>query len=260
MIKFPTHNASVNRNFTAAASNTPLQTPAPQNPKQEEKNDSKKLWLGLSGLAIVGVAAVGIYRAKTKNIKPIVKDAVSQAAGLVQNMDAAAVSETVKPVRDVKFFEDIKGEASEKIKNILKNLQGDSEWKELRKIRKELLKVVKDPKAGEQADIAGEKVKLLNNMIVCKVYPSEEPLFKGCAMMDIHDAKQLVGMNFNTLEDFRKTEKSMQKYDFEMDLYEKFFFTTEKLSLKNVFSEYYERYAYAKDEIANIKAPVPEII
>lgn len=260
MISFPIHKASVNTYFMAVVSNTPSQTPVPSSPKQEEKNNSKKLWLGLSVLAVAGAAAVGIYRAKTKNIKPIVNNAVSQTADLVQNTDAAAVFEAVKPVRDVKFFEDIKGKASEKIKNILKNLQGDSEWKELRKTRKELLKIIDDSNAGEQADIAIQKVRLLNNMIVCKAHPSEEPLFKGCAMMDIPDAKQLVGMKFNTLEDFRKAEKSMQKYDFEMDLYEKFFFTTEKLSLKNIFSEDYERYAYAKDEIANIKAPVPDII
>lgn len=283
MMDFSINSASQNYKYLIKPQSTAVQTVLPQKPEAESEskkpNSGKKnkaaenVWIGLGALAVIGAASIMIYRAvKGKKSIPPVSENSNSAAGVIDNplkeIEELKTkiktdylnkkSEILKDFdssvdnKEVEKYKDMRKNASTAIKNKLKKLAEDSDWIELRKIRKKLVKFRSKEKYGEQYDIASKKIELINNVLICKIYPAEEEAFKGKFLMDLSDVSELVKRDFATFEDFQKEYSAKQKYEFELDFNEKFFYKNFKLTLTDLFPEDMKEYDFSKKKIAEL--------
>lgn len=224
-------------------------------------NETNKIFAGLGGLAVIGLSVVLISRSRKSTApKLIIK---SEDIGSVKNkikteyLDKKSkifedCKSTTVDEKEIKKYNDMKNEISSNIKSTLKNLQSNSEWVELRKIRKSLLKTLNADKKSSQHDVASKKIELVNNILICKLYPQEEQAFKDTTLMDISDAFEIIKTPFNSLEEFNSAFYAKQKYDFDFAENEKFFYKECNLTLKDLFPDDMKKYDYANEKIKEL--------
>ena len=267
-MNFPINSASENKKYLTVPSKTAVQNDIQKNPPpaaKKQNNNSTKIWAGLVALAVIGMASAAIYRARSnksetlnpvQDTKQIIKDLKVKIKTDYLNRKAEILNAHKKDSVDeneIKKYIDMKQEASDSIKTVLKNLQQDSEWQELRKIRKSLLKTLCSNKNGEQYNIASKKIELINNILTCKLHPEQIQAFKDNTLMDISDAAEIVRKPFNTIKEFEKEYAAKQKYEFDFNLDDKLFFTNSNLSLRDIFTEEMKKYDFAKEKISELK-------
>lgn len=270
MINFPINSASQNKKYFISpqknAENSMVSQHSMQENKKTDKNKTKnsgKIWVTLSAMAVAGCAFIGIYRAAKghKNVPPVVSEPVVNLLKLKEKIKKDYLSKKNEILKmsdlqtdngEIQKYRDIHKNVSTDIKNKLKRLAGDSDWTELRKIRKKLLKTLENEKSGEQHDIADKKIELLNNILICKIHPEEEEAFKGKVLMDLSDAVELIKKDFTSLSEFRKEYSARQKYEFDLDLNEKFFYTDFKLTLRDLFPDDMKEYDFSKEKIREL--------
>ena len=224
-------------------------------------NGMNNILAGLGGLAVIGMSVVLISRSR-KPIEPklIIK---SEDIGSVKNKIKTEYLDKKSKIfedcksnkvdeKEIEKYNDMKNEISSNIKSTLKILQSNSEWVELRKIRKSLLKTLNADKKSSQHDVASKKIELVNNILICKLYPQEEQAFKDITLMDISDAFEIIKTPFNSLEEFNSAFYAKQKYDFDFAENEKFFYKECNLTLKDLFPDDMKKYDYANEKIKEL--------
>ncbi len=271
MMNFPINSASQNKKYFITppknAVHPEVQKVSEQkivNPPKKKNNSSGKIWIGLSALAAAGAASLLFFRGSTtqKTVAPVARDIASEVKGLKAKIkenymnkksEILKNSDLTEDKNEIKKYRDTMNNAYLAVKNKIKKLAEDSDWIDLRKVRKRLLKTLDKEKHGEKRDIASKKIEILNNILICKIYPEEEEAFKGKILMDLSDAAELVKKDFATMEDFQKEYSSRQKYDFELDLNEKFFYKNFKLTWRDLFPEDMKEYDFAKEKIKDLQ-------
>ncbi len=266
-MNFSINPASDNKKYFISPQKRAEQTPMPKKDISETQMQqsvsigTNKILAGLGGLAVIGLSVVLIGRSKkkpkTKLINktddiPAVKNKIKTAylakkSKIVEDCKSNVVNE-----KEIQKYIDIKNEVSTNIKSTLKNLQSDSEWLELRKIRKSLLKTLNADEKSNQHNVASKKIELVNNILICKLYPQEEQAFKDTTLMDISDALDIIKTPFNSLEEFNNAFYAKQKYDFDFAENEKFFYKECNLTLRDLFPDDMKRYDYANNKIKEL--------
>lgn len=269
MMNFPINSASQNRKYFISPQTTAVKYDVTQKNDTKKNNISGKTktstagWVGLSALAVIGAASVLISRAvKGKNtVPPVASEPVVKLSELKAKIKAdyqdkkneiLNTSDLNINNEEIQKYRERFASASTSVKNKLKKLAEDSDWTDLRKIRKNLLQTLEVEKHGEKHDIAEKKFELLNNVLICKINPEEEEAFRGKFLMDISDAAELIKKDFTTFSDFQKEYLNKQKYEFDFDLNEKFFYKIFKLTLRDLFPEDMKEYDLSKEKIREL--------
>ena len=266
-----------------------------ENDKKLNNDKTKKLLLGLGGLAVIGTTSVLIYNKmkKGKGVKnsslesplnKIKKTAKTEYQKLKEDILAdfnENISDDLKVREGVTFnsskdledfkdalktgddfsiekYEKMRDDSYSAVKNKLIELQGDNEWLELRKQRKALLKNA--DAQDDQGTIEREKISIINDLMALKVDNSREHVFKNRNMMDVNDAYSIVRRDFGTLEEFNTEKAKVTKYDFGYDMGEGFFAGYKKLKVNDLFEEEQETYDFAQDNLNKIKNIFDEVI
>ena len=270
MIDFPINSASQNHRYFISPPKSAEQSSVSKNSVAENKDADKhkvqitgKIWIGLGALAAAGIASIGIYRAAKgrQNIPPAVSDTTINLLELKAKIKTDYLNKKNEILKTFNFdadndeiqkYRNTLNNVSGSVKNKLQNLSVDSDWLELRKIRKKLLKTLKNEKNSELHDIADKKIELLNNVLISKIHPEEEESFKSRFLMDLSDAAELIKKDFTTFEEFKKMYSEKQKYEFELDFNEKLFFKNSELTLRDLFPEEMKEYDFAKAKIREL--------
>ena len=95
------------------------------------------------------------------------------------------------------------------IKDKIRNLSTDSEWKELRKLRKQFMKTMQNSSAGEQRRIASEKITFINDLLITKVYPQDAAKYNLYGITE-KQALELVRKEFNSYKEFTEYYDSIK--------------------------------------------------
>ena len=129
-------------------------------------------------------------------------------------------------------------ENSKIIKQKIKELSTDTEWKDLRKLRKQFIKIMQTPSAGEQRQIASEKITFINDLLITKVYPQDSAKYNLYGITE-QQAMELVKKDFKTYEEFTNYYDSIKNNDipFHFEEIGNRFFHNGTLSLADVFPE-----------------------
>lgn len=278
-----------------AASLPAVENPAPAAKKEKFiKDDKTKMLLaGLGGLAVIGAGAVLVYnrlkkgkasgtqsspldaaknkaRDEFKKLKESMLDEFNENLPDELKVRTGVTFKSSKELEDfkealktgddfsVEKYETMRAETSAKVKAQLQKLEGDSEWQELRKMRKALIK-----SADTQDDagkIAREKISIINDLMSYKVDPSREQVFKNRNMMDVSDGFALVRRDFVSADEFYAKKEKVTKYDFDFDIGEGFFAGHKPLTINDLFEDEQDTYNFAKDNLKKIETICAEVI
>lgn len=265
---FPINSASENKKYFINPQKTAEHTPMLEREFVENKKNksvldgTKKILAGLSGLGVIGLSIVLISKSKKNSVtKKLTNetDGISEIKNKIKNDYLTKKSKIIEDCKsnvvdekEIQKYNDMKNEVSGKIKSTIKGLQSDSEWIELRKIRKSLLKTLNTDKKTSQHDVASKKIELANNILICKIYPEEEQAFKDTTLMDISDAFEVIKTPFSSLNEFNTAFYAKQKYDFDFAENEKFFYKECNLTLKDLFPDDMKKYDYANEKIKEL--------
>lgn len=268
IMNFPINSASENKKYFINPQKTAEHTSMPKQDLVENKknksvpNGTKKIIAGLGGLGVIGLSIVLISKSKKNSVTKKLVNETDGISGIKNKIKNAYLTKKSKIIEDCKSnvvdekeiqkYNDMKNEVSAKIKSTLKDLQADSEWVELRKIRKSLLKTLNSDKKSSQHDVASKKIELVNNILICKLYPEEEQAFKDTTLMDISNAIEVIKTPFNSLNEFNTAFYAKQKYDFDFAENEKFFYKECNLTLKDLFPDDMKKYDYANEKIKEL--------
>lgn len=123
------------------------------------------------------------------------------------------------------------------IKEKLKTLGQDPDFMELRNRRKSLIKVVKTSKSEDEIKIANNKIYIINDLIINKVYPEEAATFIDLYGIEESQIRKLVDENFAKFDDFIARYDSMKTVgeDFNYDVITHRFHHKNKLRFIDVF-------------------------
>lgn len=235
-MNFPINSASENKKYSINPQKTAEHTSMPKQDLGENKknksvhNGTNKILAGLSGLGVIGLSIVLISKSKKNSVtKKLVNqtDGISGIKNKIKNDYLTKKSKVIEDCKsnvvdekEIQKYNKMKNEVSAKIKSTLKDLQPDSEWVELRKIRKSLLKTLNTDKKTSQHDVASKKIELANN--IC------------------------------SLNEFNTAFYAKQKYDFDFAENEKFFYKECNLTLKDLFPDDMKKYDYANEKIKEL--------
>jgi len=124
------------------------------------------------------------------------------------------------------------------IRNKLAALMPDSDWQELKKLRKHFIKTMRTDKDVEQRKIAGEKLILVNDLLINKVYPETIDKYNLYGITN-QQAFEIVKKDFKTYDDFTEYYDSIKNMDipFNFEELDKRFSHNGTLSLKDIFPE-----------------------
>jgi hypothetical protein len=103
------------------------------------------------------------------------------------------------------------------IRKKMQALSNFPEFKELRKIRKALVKTVAESKSLDEIKIANQKIILVNDLLINRAYPKEAVKYER--IYGISDAKAfaLVRKNYSTFEEFMNEFRACQNKDLPFD-------------------------------------------
>ncbi len=258
------------------------------------KDDKTKMLLaGLGGLAVIGAGAVLVYnrlkkgkasgtqsspldaaknkaRDEFKKLKESMLEEFNENLPDELKVRTGVTFKSSKELEDfkealktgddfsVEKYETMRAETSAKVKAQLQKLEGDSEWQELRKMRKTLIKSADaEDDAGK---IAREKIYIINDLMAYKVDPSREQVFKNRNMIDVSDGFALVRRDFKSADEFYAEKEKVTKYDFDFDLGEGFFAGHKPLTINDLFEDEQDTYNFAKDNLKKIETICTEVI
>ena len=269
-MNFAINSASENKKYLISPQKNTVQSAVPKISKEVKDKkacNQNTFFIGLGALGVIASAGIVIrnrnlkrvssdFTEKTANLKGFIRKAyLAKKAEILKNHNAVSVNQD-----GINQYSDLKNKASIAIKERLKNLQKDDEWMNLRKLRKNLLKTIEREKFGETCDVASKKIEMINNVLICKLYPEEEQAFKNNTLMDVSDAVDIINKTFTKFEDFDNEYLSRQKYEFDFNLDDKFFFTNSKLTLKDLFPEEVNQYQISKEKIQELKFEPKKIL
>ena len=236
--------------------------------EQKEKvgGGSNLLTAGMCGLGVIGMSLLAytggkLYKkqkinAEIKNLKREIKDSYNIAkSAMLQELvneglpksftsgkfynykikssnDIKAVGEYYKGVYDT--LEQVQVESSNTIRESIKKVASDAEWQELHKYRKQLLKQVNGDDINKH-DIALKKISLINDMLVYKLHPEEEEVFKSRNLISVDDARMMIKRDFANKEEYDEEYQKFIKYTFNYSPMTKFFVNNGELSLLDLF-------------------------
>lgn len=283
----------VNNDVTSSQAPAVNAKPVPAQKEKLIKDDkTRSLLIGLGGLAVIGAGSVLLYnklqkgKAGSEN-SPLVQaknKAKDEYKKLKENLLAEFnenLPEDLKVRKGVRFnsskeledfkealktgddfsvekYEKMQTGALSSVKSHLARLDSDGDWKELRKLRKTLIK-----SADAQDDagkIAREKIYIINDLMAYKVDNSREQVFKNRNMMDVQDAFNLVRRDFGSLNEFNAEKAKVTKYDFDFDAGEGFFAGHKPLVINDLFEDEQDTYNFARDNLNKIKNICTEVI
>lgn len=146
-------------------------------------------------------------------------------------------------IRSIKYQDvlDSSGKIIEENKNLikerLKTLGKDSDFIELRKLRKSLMNTINTAKTEDEVKIAREKLFMVNDLLINKVYPEEAERFAGLYNMEESAIRKLVGDNFASYNDFIAKYNSIKsgESDFDFAVADNGFNHFDKLRFIDVF-------------------------
>lgn len=95
------------------------------------------------------------------------------------------------------------------IKSKLKELSEDEDWVFLRNTRKILIKIVNGSYTKNARSIAYNKVLLVNDLLINKVYPDEQKAFLNFHGFSHEDAINLIKTKFSKIEDYNKARDEL---------------------------------------------------
>ncbi|MBR6099488.1 hypothetical protein IKP85_07050 [bacterium] len=123
------------------------------------------------------------------------------------------------------------------IRKKMQALSAFPEFKELRKIRKALVKTVTESKSVDEIKIANQKIILVNDLLINRVYPREAVKYERIYGISDEKAFALVRKKHETYEEFMADYKACQNKDvpFDYDGVEKRFMHKNKLELTDIF-------------------------
>ncbi len=98
--------------------------------------------------------------------------------------------------------------ATEEIKTKIAALKDNTEWIELRKLRKSLIKNLADCKTEDEAKILNDKIVIANDLLINRVYPEEMINYTKLTGIEDKDALGLVRKSFTNYSDFLKEYNS----------------------------------------------------
>ena len=96
------------------------------------------------------------------------------------------------------------------IKNRLAELRDNPEWKELKEIRKSMIKKVANSTSEDETKILNEKIIIANDLLINRVYPEEIEKYTKFIGLKDEDAFKLLKKDFDKYDDFVKEYKSLQ--------------------------------------------------
>ncbi len=132
------------------------------------------------------------------------------------------------------------------IKDKLSVLSKNPEWKELKLIRKNLRKIISDGNDMEQVKIANEKIPMVNDLLINRVYPEEMEKFSSIYGLEDSQAFEMIRKHYASHENFIKEYDELKNLSipFDYDIIDRRFSHNGELSLLDVFP----------DEILSIKS------
>ncbi len=132
------------------------------------------------------------------------------------------------------------------IKDKLSVLSKNPEWKELKLIRKNLRKIISDGNDMEQVKIANEKIPMVNDLLINRVYPEEMEKFSSIYGLEDSQAFEMIRKHYASHENFMKEYDELKNLSipFDYDIIDRRFSHNGELSLLDVFP----------DEILSIKS------
>lgn len=141
------------------------------------------------------------------------------------------------------------------IKQNLQNLFKDPEFNELREIRKSLMKTIKTSASEDEVKIANDKIVMVNDLLINKVYPDDAVKFIELHNIDEKQILKLVKENFTSYENFISKYQSMQKFesDFNYDIITNRFHHSDKLRFVDIFPKETESIVVNKQLIQDAK-------
>ena len=132
------------------------------------------------------------------------------------------------------------------IKDKLSVLSKNPEWKELKLIRKNLRKIISDGNDMEQVKIANEKIPMVNDLLINRVYPEEMEKFSSIYGLEDSQAFEMIRKHYASHENFMKEYDELKNLSipFDYDIIDRRFSHNGELSLLDVFP----------DEILSVKS------
>lgn len=193
---------------------------------------------------------------KIKNLKNLIrKDFIIKYKFLTEKFIASQKFEGIEPFSNNKElseritkkydkYQDILGtsgdvirEKKHIIRQNLQNLFKDPEFNELRDIRKSLMKTIKTSASEDEVKIANDKIVMVNDLLINKVYPDDAAKFIELHNIDEKQILKLVKENFTSYGDFISKYQSMQTFesDFNYDIITNRFNHSDNLRLVDIF-------------------------
>ena len=261
---------------------------SPVDDKHKTTGNSGLLTAGLCGLGVLGAAFVGVkcYR-NNKLLRQISElrnslrsEYILARNSVVETFNKEGLPESFykekfhdkkytsgKDIREVKaFYTDAyekllnaKNEAVQNVKTALARVSDDKEWRELRLLRKQLLKD-KEGKDINKYDVALRKIPLINDMLALKLHPEQENIFRSRTSATVDDVRALLKQNFETGADFDAEYSKLKKFDVIFDPMENFFVNNSKLSLLDLFRVDVETHDFVSDKLNLVKLVLEEDI
>lgn len=96
------------------------------------------------------------------------------------------------------------------IKNRLAELTDNPEWKELKEIRKSMIKKVASSTSEDETKILNDKIIIANDLLINRVYPEEMENYTKFVGLKDEDAFKLLKKKFEKYEHFEKEFQSLQ--------------------------------------------------
>ncbi len=125
-------------------------------------------------------------------------------------------------------------------KNIIKSkiteLSGDSDWKELRQIAKQMKKTIQTTKNYDEIEITKQKLAYVNDLIINKIYPENIPDYEKFIGMTQNDLLGIIKKDFKTLEEYQNYFNPKTKPTKLCAELEEIFVHNGPLTLKQMFS------------------------
>lgn len=239
----------------------PAPTPDNAGIKSGKNSAANMLTAALSGLTVLGLAVTvknNLSRKKllkqTDHLRQQIKtEYLAAHSSFIEEFNRSKLPEPFQKFGKITSFKDFnavktiyeeslakltqkKSDISKKIKTSLSELSTDKEWKELRAMRKQLLKDL-GGKNPDKQELAERKLPFVNDLLVLKLHPDKENIFQTRNLTTPDDLRQLLKKDYNHAGAFDEELQKHIKFDFEYNEMENFFHNNGKLSLINLFKE-----------------------
>jgi len=216
--------------------------------KQNSKNRNILL-ASLGGLAVLGGVAVWVCSRKPKAVNPpinvdnrdwleinrlkaLIKEGyLSKQQEILtelfgENKPPKSIREwansiTATETKNVELKESMLQHKDENIKALrtkIAALQGDEQWVQLRKLRKNLIEIYNGKGSPDEIAVAAKKVPVINDLLIVKAYPEEAENFRKLHWMEPEAAIKLVNANYKNVDEYYEAFKAAQTADINLEI------------------------------------------